>query len=345
VLDPPPGWAQSLVGLAQGKGWSAQRVEAQSDPALWSPPSREASSLLVVEDLHLVLPLAEQRDQVREALGQLARGGCRIVLSSDVHPLDYLRTSTWEEGAAAQAGSENGDDAESEKRRSLDLERLRWGTLLASVRPVRIAWKPGDPPESKAPRLVEVLCEECDWTPWLEPVRQEIGGDPRFAQGEIDERQVVHWVAERAEPLFRRIWAMLPSEDRLAVIQLAEGDLLNPRNETSVARLMRRGLVRREKSFRLVSRSFALFALRVERPERVREWERGATGGSWEMMRLPLALVFLLVLGYAVYAGRDAVDVTLTLIPALAAGFPTVVRLLSTLRIASSSTGGGAGTA
>jgi hypothetical protein len=348
VLFPPPGWAAALAARASSQGFAVDHVDAKSDPATWTHSSPVGKLLLIVEDLHLVLPLEDQREKVRAALSDILRAGrYRVVICSDVNPLDYLRTSTWQQDAAAVSGKVP-DDASSEKAtRALDVQRLRWGALLAQVHPTRVAWMPQDLGETgkASPHLVDVLRAECDWSPWLMEVRAEIAADPRFRSGELDERQLIHWVVERAEPLFRRIWALLPAEDRLAVIQLAEGDLLNPRNETSVERLMRRGLVRRAPSFRLVSRAFGLFARRVERPERVSSWERGATGGAWELARIPLALVFLLILGYAVYAGRDTVDVTLAVIPALAAGFPTVVRLLSTLRVASTATGGAGGVA
>lgn len=346
VLFPPPGWAAALAARASRQGFAVEHVDAKSDPATWTGSSPVGEPLLIVEDLHLVLPLEDQREKVRAALSEILRAGrYRVVICSDVNPLDYLRTSRWQQDAAAASGSVP-DDANAEKAtRALDLQRLRWGALLAQVHATRVTWTPEDLGETgkASPRLVGVLHEECDWSPWLMEVRAEIAADPRFRSGELDERQLVHWVVERAEPLFRRIWALLPAEDRLAVIQLAEGDLLNPRNETTVERLMRRGLVRRAPSFRLVSRAFGLFARRVERPERVSSWERGATGGAWELARLPLALAFLLILGYAVYAGRDSVDATLAVIPALAAGFPTVVRLLSTLRVASTASGGAGG--
>ncbi len=337
VLFPPPGWARGLCERLERAGRAVERVDAGA-LSTWVSSTQGDQRLLVVTDLHLCLPDDASREAALARLEAIQRDGQqRVVLCSDVHPLDYLRTSTFVPGTIAAEGAPGDDGA----RRRLDRERLRWGEVLAGLRPTRIDWDPPPLDPGAHPSLSAALRRECDWTPWLADLRDEIAADPRFRSGEIDERELVHWVAERAEPLFRRIWALLPAEDRLAIVQLAEGNLLNPRNSAMIERLMRRGLICRDGTFRLVSRSFALFATRVELPARLQDWERSAAGGHWNLVRIPLAAIFLLVLAYAVYAGRGTVDATLAAIPAVVAGFPTVIRILGSLRMAGGAPGSG----
>jgi hypothetical protein len=53
-------------------------------------------------------------------------------------------------------------------------------------------------------------------------------------------------------------------EERLALIHLAEGYFVNPRNVELIERLMQRGLIRRDPDFQVANRSFARFVLTAE---------------------------------------------------------------------------------
>lgn len=217
-------------------------------------------------------------------------------------------------------------------------EQLRWGRLLAAFLKERYPVpEPTAPPTAGGNESSDsVLDRECGWAWPLIPIRDALERSPAYVGGQLTHAQVVERITDQASAFYRKLWALCTRNERLALISLANGYLVNPRNVDVVERLIRRGLIRRDPAFRIVSESFGAFVRTAESPERLAQWEREAPESTWHLIRTPLVVVLVLVALFVAYVGQEAVDATVGLVPALLAAVPMMARALSSFRGAGS---------
>jgi hypothetical protein len=206
-------------------------------------------------------------------------------------------------------------------------ELTRWSQVLPRFTQLRFG-------EAAWQRMLDAreatLARECGWSERLRPIGEALarGGDLE----QLAPEQIRHEVLARATPFYRWMWSRCSQREKMILIQLAEGTIADPKTFDTLDRLIRRGLVKRDPGFRLVSESFTEFVQRAEAPQTVRRWEAAVANSDWSVLRIPLGLVLLGFAAFILYSGQDAVQKSLAVIPVLAGAVPTVLGLFNALR-------------
>jgi hypothetical protein len=133
---------------------------------------------------------------------------------------------------------------------------------------------------------------------------------------------------ERAEPYYRTLWAICTDEEKVVLVHLAEGGLVNARNIRPLRMLMRRGLVKRAPHFRLMNESFRRFVAKDVCLNEVRVLERKAEASAWGQIRGPLALSLIGMAAFFFITQREIFDISMAFFGAIAASLPAVFRVL-----------------
>jgi len=230
-----------------------------------------------------------------------------IVLTSDVDPLHWASARELEAAADATAT----DASEEERTAHREAQRVasdllgRWSRVLSEFK--RESWQV--PAGTHAPQAAKdnaaILSAKY---PSLTGEEARSPDDPRF------------WT----------IWRQCTRAEKLALRQLAEEGLLNPKSASTVRRLMERLLVFRDPAWSLMSPAFSTFVLRAATSEMVSDWERKGAS-SWAQLRLPLASIAAIVAVYLVLTERDTLNFMIAATTAAAAALPALMRLFSAI--------------
>ena len=86
-------------------------------------------------------------------------------------------------------------------------------------------------------------------------------------------------------------------DQKLALYQLAETGVVNPRNHTVIAQLLRKELVRRNPTFRVMNETFRRFIAREMSHESAAEWEHEGVRLPWGSISTMMLTMALLPLG------------------------------------------------
>lgn len=175
-----------------------------------------------------------------------------------------------------------------------------------------------------------VLEHECGWHPELAAVGGQISRLEGFK--DFSKHQVIRQVGDRADAVYRKLWTSCSNEERLMLVNVARGALVNPRNTDTLHRLLRRGLIRRH-GFELPCESFRHFVLSALPPEQLHRWQQAAERRSlWTALKIPLALILVVVGGFLFFTEREVFDATVAFAAALVAGLSALLGLLSLVR-------------
>jgi hypothetical protein len=214
----------------------------------------------------------------------------------------------------------------------------RWAAVLRSFeRPdfVRQAEVANLPPELE-PGTRSLLERECGWNEGLESVARDLAD--RWGYPDLTREQKIRAIEEAARAAFLDIWSSLTHREKLLLFQLAEQGLVNPGNWEVARDLEKRGFLVRTSPYRIVSESFRRFVLEECDPAELKAWQ-AATPSSWALLRVPLALLIILVAAFVFVTQPDTFRSSTAFIGAVSAGLPHLLRLASLLQ------GGRGGTA
>ncbi len=240
-----------------------------------------------------------------------------VILCSSVSPLHHLVTPE-----AYPEFDEGIQDAVPKAD-----EKFRWSALLSTFRKERFWYKAPDWRDEKGE--LQILSRECCWTDELIPIYEDLEDKIKYLTGE----QIIHQVGDRAGAFYRKLWMLCTKEERLILIHLARGNMVNLKETDVLQRLLWRNLTRRDPDFRLPNESFANFVLTAEPPARIAEWEKGeADGSTWTMLRMPFVLLLVLVAVLIARTGGEGVQAMTAIISAVFAGLPILIQGLSFLR-------------
>lgn len=129
---------------------------------------------------------------------------------------------------------------------------------------------------------------------------------------------------------FRHLWEHSTRAERIALYHLAEERWLNPENRPVIESLVRRGLARPGRPPVIASEILRRYVLSAESPDRFHLWEAEASTGAWKSLRIPFALLLLIILGWLIYIGGDALNfITAALVGAVA----LITHLANALRL------------
>lgn len=269
-----------------------------------------------------------------------------VIVLSHVVPAWYLldrkptltaeeRALDPEKDAKRLEGAEKERKEEQERWRGLLRRFLFWvcrnradsGLLETTLRSIQeeLGLPEGSRGRRRLERLLDVAREECGDSEQL----QKLAGDLVQAHlQDLSPALFIQDLRERAEPYYRALWAMCTEAEKVILVQLAEGCLVNAKNVSALQMLMKRGLVKRDPSFRLMNESFRRFIAGDFCMHEVRTLERQAEASAWERMRAPLAVVLLGVAAFIFITQRQVFDISTTFFTAVATSLPFLFRVL-----------------
>ncbi|MDC0602363.1 hypothetical protein OAP14_04955, partial [Aliiglaciecola sp.] len=108
----------------------------------------------------------------------------------------------------------------------------------------------------------------------------------------------INYILLNAEALYRFKWESCSSAEKLALLNLAKSQKLNPANTQMIEHLALNGLITvRKGSLDLVNRSFAHFVLHAETADMLNQLVAHGEAGIWKNYKLPLGIMILLIIG------------------------------------------------
>src|SRR5262249_11957347 len=100
----------------------------------------------------------------------------------------------------------------------------------------------------------------------------------------LDEAAAIAEIGRAAESYYAALWNRCSADEEVAVRQLAEEGVVNPNGSAAMRRLLRAGLVRRDRVFEVLNETFRRFVIGVVPHETIVEWEH-------EHVRVPWATI------------------------------------------------------
>ncbi|MGH0031216.1 MAG: hypothetical protein ACQGVC_15580 [Myxococcota bacterium] len=324
LIRPPEDFLLKLLARAQEE-ISVEGVEVHERVALGKEGKRPAQSplllmrgkdersILFVRDLTDLVIEPEYRRRLLDYLEAQAENPLTSIIATSqisplfriLHPDAFPELSDQEDAASPE-------------------ECLRWTRLLGTFRKQRFPQEPWSP---DVKRHAALLQEECAWSSEL---RKLVDLDV-VERCESEEQALAH-IRDVGGGFYRRVWLHLTREERLVLIQLAKGNLANPRNVDVLGDLLRRRLIRRAPDFRIVSESFRRFVLEAEPISRVRVWEEKAGTSAWSTIRLVLLALLALATAILAYSSEEGLNAAVGLVPAIAGAVPLLLRGLDVLQ-------------
>ncbi len=108
----------------------------------------------------------------------------------------------------------------------------------------------------------------------------------------------INYVLLNADALYRFKWESCSSAEKLALLNLAKQQRINPANTQMIEHLALNGLVTvRKGNLEIVNRSFAHFVLNAETSAALNQLVSHGEAGIWKNYKLPLGVMILLVIG------------------------------------------------
>ncbi|MGH7966456.1 MAG: hypothetical protein ACRERD_32300, partial [Candidatus Binatia bacterium] len=212
------------------------------------------------------------------------------------------------------------------------LEMERWATVLSGVRKVRHADSPADAGRTEPSLALEdVLDEECQWTPRLRGIRDEIRDEIRQGQpwDRLTKEQLIHYIGDLAEAHYYTLWGLCTDEERLTLIHLAQEGFVNPHNWAVVNRLMEQHVIKRGPPLRVMNESFRQFVLRAEEPATVRQWEKAQGLSTWGGARNIVITVLVAVGAFVFLTQPEAITKWPAFLTGLVAGVSALLQLFN----------------
>ena len=179
--------------------------------------------------------------------------------------------------------------------------------------------------DSPAPRAV---LEECRRSPQLMRIAEDVVTwmNPAEAATAEDARREF---GAAAEPYYQALWQACTVDERLALRQLAEEGLVNPRNQAVVRQLIRSGLVVRDPVLRVMNETFRRFILQAATPDEVSAWERASVHVPWASIETALVTLVAGLAGLLVVTQEQLLGAWIGFVPTLAPAMPTVWKFLA----------------
>ncbi len=174
-------------------------------------------------------------------------------------------------------------------------------------------------------RVRDRVYQECRPTRQLQHIGEQVIGD--IGSALFTEQQVISKIRIMAQPYYQALWLGCSTDEKVALAQLAEEGVINPKSYDEVLSLTQKGLVVREPRLRLMNESFRRYIRRtVERTE-ILVWEQAEGPSPWSVLKWVLPLPLLLLGGFLFVTQRDAFSSTLGFVIAAGSAAPTLFNL------------------
>jgi hypothetical protein len=143
--------------------------------------------------------------------------------------------------------------------------------------------------------------------------------------------QVLDEVADRAESWYRRIWRSCSPDERLVLADVAAEGFANHKSRRTVRRLLGRGLIAKDPSFRLMNTTFRRFVLSPWCQADVHAIEGATAPSPWERLRVPFFTVLVGAALFFLLTQRELFNVTIAALTTLTAALPVLARFVAAM--------------
>jgi hypothetical protein len=165
------------------------------------------------------------------------------------------------------------------------------------------------------------LLDECRRIPRLKRIRREL---LRTLPGSTTVSDALAAFGLAASPYYEALWNACTADERLAIHQLADEDLVNPQNETVVRDLLRKGLLVRDPRVRVMNKTFAEFARHAMSAAQVHESERRGLMIPWGSIEAAMLTVVVILAGLLIVTQERLLNAWIGFLPTL---MPAVQKL------------------
>jgi hypothetical protein len=131
---------------------------------------------------------------------------------------------------------------------------------------------------------------------------------------------------------FRQKWQALNQSERLALYQLARGELINPRNFAVLEEPMREGMISLDPLPALSSSELKDSILHAESESDFESWQREARDSPWRAIRVPLFIVIMVMIAWLSWAAGGSMKALMAVLVATAAFLGQIVQLVNFAR-------------
>ena len=181
-----------------------------------------------------------------------------------------------------------------------------------------------------------LLAEANGW-PELKTVAEEFKiyltqWSPNSNDKHVSNQHIVQFFANNAGAIYRKYWEACTKAERILMYQLAIGELANPNNREPIKHLLRRGYLKKTPRLQLINESFRQFVLSAENPVVYKAWLDETHDGIWELIRIPLLVILLVVGAVVLYSATEALESFIALLTGFLALLPMIFRSASLIK-------------
>jgi hypothetical protein len=148
----------------------------------------------------------------------------------------------------------------------------------------------------------------------------------------LDREAILAEISAAAEPFYAALWSSCSADEKVALRQIAEEGLVNPNNPAAVLRLLRGGLVRRDRVFEAMNETFRRFVIAVVPHETVLAWEHEGVRVPWASIATTGLTIAFGLAGLLLLTQEQLVDAWISYVPALAPALPTAWKVLANVQ-------------
>lgn len=184
----------------------------------------------------------------------------------------------------------------------------------------------------------DLIDRECSPRAYLQNVGLAIANQSRI--GKVSTENLCKQIVTNAKPYYTAVWNACTGEEKLTLTRLAQHGLLSPK-DPDTEELMMKGLILRDPAIRLMNESFRLFILSMRADNAVARCEKEAKSSSnWEVLKVPLTIGLLSVAAFLLLTQRELYNSAVPFITGLAAGLPSLLKLMSIFQGSGAKAGG-----
>jgi hypothetical protein len=173
-----------------------------------------------------------------------------------------------------------------------------------------------------------MILRECCMSPKLltigtEVFRESLTDVPLSAEDLLTEFGIA------AEPYYHTLWATCSREEKLALQQLAQEEVVNPANRQVIERLLASGLVRRAPTFQLMNETLRRFVLQAVSPDDLRAWEREGVELPWISYASSIGSFAVVAAAVLFLTQQQLLDAWIGYVPALVPAATTLGKMFA----------------
>lgn len=219
----------------------------------------------------------------------------------------------------------------SKKYHNINIDSALFVNLVNKKCDVRIDVLQNGQDAKKITSLCETIKGECQHTSFLQRIGVETIENIAGNEASYSADLLIDEILQKAETYYQSIWSVCSTEEKITLYHLARNGFITPKDTETVRVLMRKGLIRKEPRFVLLSESFRKFVLTAESTAVIEEWKRSQPR-SWGNIRTPLITVLIAVALFIFVTQRETFNESVAWISAFVAAIPALLKFLNLFR-------------